>query len=64
MIPKSEDLPDHVMVDSFIGSLSAYDAAVARKKVESKEQSESLQVNLLAVLSGFECREVPKLQQE
>ena len=62
LIPKSEDLPDHVMVDSFIGSLSAAVVESARKKVESKEQfSESLQVNLLAVLSGFECREAPSV---
>jgi hypothetical protein len=63
LLPKFGDLPDHVMVDSFIGTLSAYDASVVRsayRKVESKEPfSESIRAKLLTILSGFDCREAP-----
>ena len=65
LLAKSHDLPDHVMVDSFTGILSAHDSAViesACRKVELKEPfSESLQTNLLTVLSGFDCREAPSV---
>ena len=63
LLPKHHELPDHVMVDSFTGILSAHDSAViqsACNQVELNEPfSESLQSNLLTVLSGFDCREAP-----
>ena len=53
------------MFESFTGSISAHDAAVielACKKVDSKESfSESLQVDLLSALSGFDCRKAPSI---
>ena len=65
LLPKFSDLPDHVMVDAFVNTLSMYDASIvqsAYRKVESKEPfSESLQVRLLTILSGFDCREAPSI---
>ena len=40
LLPKFKGIPEHVMFESFTGSISAHDAAVielARKKVDSKE---------------------------
>ena len=65
LLAKSHDLPDHVMVDSFAGILSAHDSAViqsACRKVEFKEPfSESLETNLLTVFSCFDCRQAPSV---
>lgn len=65
LLPAAKTFPDHIMVDSFAGSISAHDAAVveiARKKVDSKEAfSESLQSDLLTALSGFDCRKAPSM---
>ena len=57
------NLPDHIMADTFVSSLSLYDATVVRQGLEWSKESEfstELQTSLIAILSMYDCREIPK----
>ena len=64
LLPKLGNLPDHIMADTFVSSsLSLYDATVVRQGLEWSKESEfstELQTSLIAILSMYDCREIPK----
>ena len=64
LLPKLGNLPDHIMADTFVSSsLSLYDATVVRQGLEWSKGSEfstELQTSLIAILSMYDCREIPK----
>ena len=63
LLPKPGDLPDNIMAEIFMNGLSLYDATVIRQGMEwsaEKEFSNELQTSMIAILSAYDCREVPK----
>lgn len=67
LLPKPGELPDHVLIEAFIDSLSLYDAAIVQQGIEEsgkerKALTEELGKGLISILSVFDCRELPHPQ--
>lgn len=57
------ELPDNVMVEAFLNTLSIHDASVVRSAFQNiKKNAElypSLKTSLIGIFSGFDCQQTP-----